>query len=243
MRTTDNFYYLHIYYNGMYFQLRLTKTNDGISDSKYITFFRKILQYAYDSDSLKDVDPYVCSDVEKRDKYDAQTHPHYHLNFLSVKNKATIQKQIVRISKKILGYTIRGNKMYCLKSVDSPKDFNRWMRYCVKMGPPIESLTNWDYESHMVLAMDERQRSVEYNKKARDASASKVTLYDKIDKMLKTKNLSNYRDIYYAILDFYKENPHNLNHVTISGYSTKWMLNNGLLTNQQFFDSQRHPFD
>ncbi len=224
-----------------YFQLRLTKTQPGISDSKYIKYFRKILEYAMDSPSLKDVDPYVCSNVEKLDKYDAETHPHYHLNFLSVKSKQTIQKQIVRLSEKLLGYKLRGNKMYCLKAVEEPDDFNRWMRYCVKMGPPILELTNWDYAPHMPLAMDERARSVGANKKARDTAASKVTLYDKIEKMLKTKNLTNYRDTYMAILDFYKQNPHNLNHSTISGYACKFMLNNGLLTNQQFFDAQRHP--
>ena len=239
------YYNNRIYYNRMYYQLRTTVQTLGkteVPESKYLVFFRKILEYVMDSKTLKDVDPYICSDVEKRDKYDEKTHPHYHLNFLSVKSKPTIQKWITRNCKKYLGYQLRGNAQYALQDLDTVEDYDRWMRYCVKMGPPKLDLTNWEYESHMPLAIDERKRSVESNKKYRESKRQKVTLYDKIDKMLKKAKKSNYRDIYYAILDFYKENPHNLNHQTISGYTTKWMLNNGLLTNQQFFDSQRHPF-
>lgn len=228
----------------VYFQLRLTKNPKMTDDSKYIRFFRKILEYALDGESLKDSDPYVCSNVETRDKYGEETHPHYHLNFLSTKSKATIAKQITRknaLGEKWLGYRPLGNKMYSLQQIEEPEDFNRWMRYCVKMGPPILELTNWDYAEHMPLAQDEYKRSVESRRKRRAQREEKTTLYDKIEKHLKTMNLCNYRDTYMAILDYYLENPHNLNHNTISGYSLKFMLNNNLMTKDEFFKKMKHP--
>lgn len=203
-------YNIYIYYN-MYFSLRLTQTPD-ISGND---IFRKmILLYNIKNYAL-------CFEI--LDKYLEPTLPHWHLNFIAVAKKTTIQEWLNKRG-------IKTNAMYALSSYSLPDNVTRWWRYTMKENLLESNLdASFNINNMTLIAKDERKRASIFNIAKRASKEERSTLYQKIEVLLKKKHVMNPHAVFKFILNYYLENNMSVNPNTIKGYTHLYLLKEGII--------------
>lgn len=187
-----------------------------------------------------DGDYVVC--YEKLNKFGEATKPHFHVNFEYADNvlKNTLAKKIKKIFVKIGLPQFKGNKHYSLGIVPEPSDYSRWFRYCLKENH-IPDLTKYDgdLEALRLLAVDERKRSVEANIANREKTIQKITLYDRLKKVLEGKNLkkgTTRKQVFCHVLSYYKTEKKALNANTMRGYADLYMIEKEWITPEMYYE-------
>lgn len=188
---------------------------------------------------------------EKLNKYGEPTKPHFHFNFLCDAEKATIQTYIRRFEM----FVIKGKTMYALSRHPEPDDFNRWFRYVAKehlLRKYCKGFSEKELDEMVLLATDERKRSIAFNLEKRTFLLQKQTLFDrfsnKIDKLLQSNSADisgnnnvmvdvySYRNIWIHFLKLYIKEKNAINPQTIKGYTNLYLLTRQLITPTQFFE-------
>ena len=190
----------------------------------------------------------VCADtnyvlaMEKKNKYGEETLYHYHYNFDRDWEKETLRKWITRLAEK-KEYKLKGKSMYCFQQHNNVDDYHRWFRYCLKE-KHNKKHTNYIPESGdptleelIMLAKDERARSVKSNCERREKMAQKQTYFDKIVEKMDALNppLKMHMDIFIYIAKSYVTDGKPVNPVTIKGYTNNYMLMKNLISYEEFY--------
>lgn len=173
---------------------------------------------------------------EKKNKYGEDTHPHFHFNFETYASKEAIQSWVRRYPT----FTIKGNKMYSLTRHAEPDDYERWYRYCCKervlRKGHTAGFSDVEIERMILLAKDERARAVAYNQKKKEARNKKDTLFHRYSQIItKSKVDTDYKSIWIAFLQCYKDEDRAVNPQTIRGYTYLYQLKEHVITDEEFF--------
>lgn len=229
----------------MYYSLRITlgKVFNLKTDEEITAEHRGRIKYLIADIVREKISPesnYVLA-YEKKNKYGEDTHYHYHFNFESDIEKETLRKWITRTAEK-KEYKLKGKECYCFQQHNNVDDYHRWFRYCLKENyskrhthyapdqgePSLEEL--------IILAKDERKRSVQSNCQRREKMNSKLSYFDKIVMEMEPHDLQTKREIFIFITKYYVEDNKPVNPMTVKGYTYNYMLTKKLLTYEQFYD-------
>lgn len=229
----------------MYYSLRITLGKVfNLKDDKDITLEQKALVKFLIADIVREkIVPdtnYVLA-YERKNKYGEQTHYHYHFNFESDTPKETLRKWITRCAEK-KEYKLKGKECYCFQQHNNVDDYHRWFRYCLKENynkkytcyKPEDGEPSLD--ELILLAKDERERSIKSNCERREKMNSKQTYFDKIVEQLEGKDLKTMKEIFIFIARYYVEDGKPANPTTIKGYTYNYMLMKNLISYEKFYD-------
>ncbi len=214
------------------YSIRLTPVfiDPSAAHGRFLTFF-SCLAKTYDLDKYA-----LC--YEKKNKYGEDTYPHFHFNFETYASKEAIQAWVRRYPT----FKIAGNKMYAVSRHPEPKDYDRWYRYCFKeriLREHCAGFSEDEMDELELLAKDERARAVEYNCQKRERGKAKDTLFQRYSKIIReAKTKKDYKSIWLALLQCYKDEDRTINPQTIKGYSYLYQLKEGFITDDAFFHLQ-----
>lgn len=230
----------------MYYSLRITlaKVFNLQNDDEITKMHKQRIKYLL-ADIVREK---ICPDTnyvlgyENKNKYGEDTHYHYHFNFESDVEKESLRKWLTRTAEK-KEYKLKGKECYCFQQHNNVDDYHRWFRYCLKENynkkytvykpdtdePSLEEL--------VMLAKDERARSVKSNIERREKLSQKLTYFDKIVKKMDKQSpaLSSKMEIYIFITKHYVEDKKPVNHCTIKGYTINYMLMKKLISYEEFY--------
>lgn len=221
-------------------QLRITPCEildiSKVSQPDLMLFHTGLKQILQESDG----DYVAC--YERLNKFGEATKPHFHANFEYADNilKNTLAKRIKTVFTKLGLPKFKGNKHYSLAIVPEPEDYHRWYRYCFKENY-IKSLTKTDIniDELILLAKDERKRSVQANVENREKTITKITLYDRLKTFLEKQNLkkgTTRKKVFCHVLNYYKTEKKALNANTMRGYTDLYMIEKEWITPEMYYD-------
>lgn len=202
---------------------------------------------------------------ETLNKYGEPCSPHYHFNFRYVVNDLKDPKRsLVSLCRKYAvahGFELKGPHQWCCQLFPDPDDLDhisRWFRYPLKENP-IQRLCVLDRGSYgastsdscplpllCLLAKDERQRSVESNCLAREKSRNKTQFKDRmfthLDKVFELSNNHHrepsHKEIWIAIVEYYRSEDKPINFQTIDGYTTLYQLHISSITPASAYENR-----
>lgn len=234
----------------MFYSLRITlgKVFNLADDTEITTEHRARIKYLIAALVREKVTPgtnFVLA-KEKKNKYGEATHFHYHFNFESEVEKESLRKWITRQAIKN-DYRLRGRACYCFQQMPNVTDYHRWFRYCLKENYSTTYTRFAEEEGAAVpmslsdlilLARDERARSIAHNLETRERLQNKATYFDKIVKKLGSlePKLTTEKQIYIYITTYYCEDRKPVNPTTIKGYTYNYMLSQKLLSYEEFYN-------
>jgi len=229
----------------MYYSLRITlgKVFNLNSDADITDEHRARIKYLFADIVREKLTPdsnYVLG-CEQKNKYGEQTHYHYHFNFESDIEKETLRKWLTRTAEK-KEYKLKGKEAYCFQQHNNVDDYHRWFRYCLKEKynkkytryQPDEGEPS--LEQLIVLAKDERKRSVKSNCERREKMNSKLSYFDKIVEQLEKEDPKSKKEIFIFITKYYVEDGKPVNPSTVKGYTYNYMLMKNLISYEQFYE-------
>lgn len=185
---------------------------------------------------------YICV-LETLDKYGDICDPHFHINLEvpdHTKTKDNFQKLIRRLTA-----GIKGNSCYSVRYIEDPEDEDRWWRYCIKekiAKPVYHSFSKEWVQLNRILAVDERTRTIKFNRASRERNLQKDTfrlkLFKNVTNTLKNQPISSNMDktIYCLIICFYQENNktppfNNLDNIVID-----YKLMSNVITPEEYYN-------
>jgi len=231
----------------MYYSLRITlaKVFNLATDDDITKLHRHRLKYLL-ADIVREK---ICPDTnyvlgyEETNKYGEKTHAHYHFNFESDVEKETLRKWLTRTADK-KEYKLKGKECYCFQQHNNVDDYHRWFRYCLKE-KMINKYTSYKADSGaptleelIMLAKDEKKRSVQSNCLRREKMNNKLSYFDKIVSKMESLDpkLLTQKQIFIFITTYYVEDKKPVNPVTIRGYINNYMLMKKLISYDEFYE-------
>lgn len=142
---------------------------------------------------------------EELDKFNAQTHLHYHINMGECdidSGKDAMQKWIRN------NLFAKGNRAYSLRINGDLDDESRWWRYPLKQkGIKSNGFTDDELRDMTMLAKDEYSQATTRNIKTRAKLENKSQFRDKLHKYLKEehKTETSCRKLYVLIAKYYQD--------------------------------------
>ncbi len=240
-----------------YLQLRITLDPSGTRSRP--TVFLLLKKFIRVWIKNQDSDPMVSAGYEELNKFGEPCDPHFHLNAYfsacDLKDPLRSAKEWLRREANSLEFQLKGNKVWSCTLVEEPSDFDRWFRYPLKENPLPELMTllpstEEEFTEMILLAREERKRSIEINILKREKAIDKQSFKDKLFKHLDetfpigedmTKRFCSHQEIWTAILSYYSDQGKAVCFKTINGYTILYQLAIGHLTPDQCYVMRSNP--
>lgn len=191
--------------------------------------------------------------VENRNKWGEEIKRHMHYNFFYEGDEKEAKKFVARVAKRIqrenqeLEEKDRRTKgYYSCVVVKEVKDFDRWLRYCLKQydkfsdwvqDPKIKIPINFDAELQWKIGAEEYLRDREFLSRQREKKDRGLTTFEKILDAIREENVvfKNRRDIHKFICDYYNDKDIPIDRLKTQSMMDSISLRCGLMTQDEHY--------
>jgi len=189
-----------------------------------------------------------CVASETTNKFGEETHPHWHINITGDFSK-DIRKDSFQAWFRRRPFHPKGNKSYSFKIVGDPEDEERWHRYLLKEGRPLQGFKSipmfpedFDLDLQRALAMDERKIQIKRNIDARERmlnnSSFKHIMFQDILRELQKESIGtiiSFYDVWILIQGYFRHKGKVVPYDSLSNYVYDFMITYNILTPSQYF--------
>jgi hypothetical protein len=187
---------------------------------------------------------------EIKNKRDERLKGHFHACYELSGNplKDTYQRAIKK-KFRLAEIMIRGNTCYSIQFLNEPEDYLRWIRYPLKERPVLDLCKVANLENLIMLAKDERERSVTAaiarEKKRQETTTFKEKMFLKFESFVynfetkiweKGSVSGNRKTIYLQVAQYYSLVGKAINFTTMMGYVDLYMYDHDMMSMSNFFD-------
>lgn len=190
-------------------------------------------QYIYDNK--------ITSGFEVLNKLGERTHAHIHMAFFSTHQKESIRRTIKRYLTDAYDQDTTGNK--CLSFVVEPdlRCEDKFFRYPLKQLLDMKMCRGFSPEKllhYHAVAKESYAITCQVHQSKADKADTTDTLFSRLTEFLKKVENQNRTSLRIATSKFYCDESRPLNRQTMTGYVDTYMLQNGLLTHEQYWGNE-----
>jgi len=233
----------------MFLQLRITPsvcTDPSLCRTFF--FIPELVDYL----GRDNIATFACA-AENLNKFGEETLPHWHVNITG--DFPDLRKDSFQAWFRRRPFHPKGNKSYSFRMVGDPEDEERWHRYLLKEGRPLQGAPSipmfpdtFDIVLNSALAQDERKIQIARNIDARERmlnnNSFKTIMFGEIFKEIKKEPIGSsikFFDVWFLLQGYFRAKSKVVPYDTLANYVYDFMITYHIISPSEYFKQKMGP--